>query len=390
MTRTESFGRGRIVESILDTTSVPFTLKISKVPVEDNQFITINPDTTSEEIFFYTTRVWTAGEAWTINITNRWYNVNNDTQLVGNQREHDENSEYKLALNHIIINDKLDKSTDNVLTADIQFTWTDTIWLNGLNNLTTVQRDLLTPNNGALIYNTDTNVNQQFLAWAWSDVGNTGTPDASETVAGKIEMATQTQYDNKTLTWETGAFLVPQMDQLPITATEAVEWLVERATDTEAQTWTDTTRFINSKQLGDSRKVAILQTTRGILAATSTEPIPHGLWVTPRWCSVKVRFISVTGSSIHTLTSDWFSDWTVNKSTGVFSFDAGSSTNNNTFNNSSKAIFIQSADSSSNPWDVQEATITFDATNINIVWVDAWSGDGPWTWTLQVTILVHS
>jgi len=68
------------------------------------------------------TTTGTAGEAGTIQITGRGYNVQNDTQDAGNQKAHDENSEFKLALNHIIINDKADKSSDNIFTADIQFT----------------------------------------------------------------------------------------------------------------------------------------------------------------------------------------------------------------------------------------------------------------------------
>ena len=41
-------------------------------------------------------------------VTGRGYNVNNEVQDLGNQRQHDENAEYKLALNHIIINRKAD------------------------------------------------------------------------------------------------------------------------------------------------------------------------------------------------------------------------------------------------------------------------------------------
>lgn len=106
--RTESFGRWRIAQTVLPDESVPFDLKVSKLPVEENQFITIDPDSPNEEIFFYTTITWTPGEAWIITVTGRGYNVNDDVQDISNQREHEENAEFKLALNHIIINNKAD------------------------------------------------------------------------------------------------------------------------------------------------------------------------------------------------------------------------------------------------------------------------------------------
>jgi len=173
MQTTESFWRGRIAEAITDSASVPFTLKVSKVPNNENQFITISPDTENEEIFYYTTKTWTAGEAGTLNITGRGYDPTDSTQSAWDQKTHVLNIDYKLALNHIIINGKASLDYDNVHTADVQYTWTDTIGLNWLNNLTDTQRDLLSPNNWALIYNTTDNVIQQYVSWAWTEVGDT-------------------------------------------------------------------------------------------------------------------------------------------------------------------------------------------------------------------------
>lgn len=72
-----------------------------------------------------------------------------------------------------------------------------------LPSLTTAQRDSLTASNGFLIYNSTTNTVQQYIAGAWSDVGDTGTPNASTTVAGKVEASTQAQTDALTPTGET-------------------------------------------------------------------------------------------------------------------------------------------------------------------------------------------
>ena len=51
-----------------------------------------------------------------------------------------------------------------------------------------------TPSNGMFIYNIAQAVNQQYIGGAWSDV-TTGpvTPNASETVAGKVELATKAE-----------------------------------------------------------------------------------------------------------------------------------------------------------------------------------------------------
>ena len=106
---TESFGRGKVAETILSSQTVPFTLNVSKVPNNENQYITISPDTINEEIFFYTTKTWTVGEAWTLNITWRgYYPYGAASQHTNNYKEHDENSEFKIALNHIIIDNKAD------------------------------------------------------------------------------------------------------------------------------------------------------------------------------------------------------------------------------------------------------------------------------------------
>jgi hypothetical protein len=52
---TESFLRGRIGQAILSSDTPPFSLRVSSVPKNTNQYITINPDTENEEIFYYTT-----------------------------------------------------------------------------------------------------------------------------------------------------------------------------------------------------------------------------------------------------------------------------------------------------------------------------------------------
>lgn len=230
---TESFLRGKIAETITPTEAVPFTKDVSKVPNQTEWYITISPDTDNEEIFFYNWVTWTPGWVWTITFVTRWFSKKDWTTSVNNQKEHTINAEFKWALNHIIVNNKPDfedlASTDNWKWASYiwvedawgWFTWTD---------LETVLAEL----------------------WAWAP----WVADASETVAGKVEIATTAEYDAWTDVWGTWAILVAKpsdiQNSLPVSATETVEWLVERATDAEATAWTDTTRYITSKQARDN------------------------------------------------------------------------------------------------------------------------------------------
>lgn len=66
-----------------------------------------------------------------------------------------------------------------------------------------------TPVNGMRIYNTALWLFQKYQAWVWTDdTGWGATPNASETVAGKVEIATDPQFTAWEEVWETGAILV--------------------------------------------------------------------------------------------------------------------------------------------------------------------------------------
>ena len=165
MTNTESFLRWRIGISILSTQTVPFTLPVSVVPKNDNQFITISPDTENEEIFYYTTRTWTAGQQWTIQITARWYNKNNNTTDNSNYKEHKINDVFKWALNHIIINDKSSLSENNTFNWDNIFTKSIKV----PNFLTEAERDSLitNPSNWMICYIKNVEDYYNYKNWVW-------------------------------------------------------------------------------------------------------------------------------------------------------------------------------------------------------------------------------
>lgn len=82
-----------------------------------------------------------------------------------------------------------------------------------LPELTTTQRDALTPSEGMLIKNSTTGTNQQYVGGSWVDIGDAGTNDASTTVAGKVEEATLAEVSAGTAAGGTGArlFLNPSL-----------------------------------------------------------------------------------------------------------------------------------------------------------------------------------
>ena len=109
---------------------------------------------------------------------------------------------------------------DNIATAIASkaniaspvFTWF--IALPSYADATARDEVITSPQNWMLVYNEGTSLNEQYIWGAWVSVWDTGTPNASETVAGKVEIATQTQYDDWTDIGETGAKLVAKPSQI--------------------------------------------------------------------------------------------------------------------------------------------------------------------------------
>ncbi len=91
-----------------------------------------------------------------------------------------------------------------------------------VNSLTTAQRTALSASNGMLVYDSTIGELYQYIGGAWSAVSAGSTqPNASETVAGKIELATNAEMGTATSTGGTGARLVIPNDQLVKTSSGA-------------------------------------------------------------------------------------------------------------------------------------------------------------------------
>lgn len=82
-------------------------------------------------------------------------------------------------------------------------------------NLTEVERLSLTPENGELVYDTTNWLLYQYSWWSWGTVDNgTPTPNASETVAGKVEIATSSEYESWYDIWDTWAYIMPKVSDI--------------------------------------------------------------------------------------------------------------------------------------------------------------------------------
>jgi len=127
----------------------------------------------------------------------------------------------------VLENQIFDKWGSETITGNITYTWEATYnWEVYFPSLTTAERDAITWNRDwAIIYNETTGTTQQRVWGSWSDIDTgTVTPNASPTVAGKVEQATTAQNTAWTATWETGA---------PLFSTPA-----DLATQIQSWTWT--------------------------------------------------------------------------------------------------------------------------------------------------------
>lgn len=124
-----------------------------------------------------------------------------------------------------------DKQQDNILPKAISFSGTTNSWLT-VANLTTTQRLALTPANWMLVYDTTLWLFYQYTSSWWADVDTwTTTPNATTTVAWKVEIATTAQSKAGTDTGETWALLSALPSDI---AANIQSWTFVYAVDAEA------------------------------------------------------------------------------------------------------------------------------------------------------------
>lgn len=316
---TESFLEWVLLDWVEAGATPPFSLRLSKAPVLTEGYLTLSPKTTNQEIVKYS---WVSGS--TVTITDRWYDSTWTTKNVSNQKKHSKNtSAFKWALNHIIIDEKVDKTT---LASIVNWEGASTVWIEdtaGYFASADVEWALA-----------------ELAAWApW-------VADASETVAGKVELPTDAEVTAWTVTWATGATLTPTNAQLNksislkgsiTTTTDTDEYVVnqwgvdkritqtnlrtqlagdetklgtaQKASDAEAIAWVENTKYITSKQAKDNYGLrdVVWHSQTLVAATTTTFTVNHSLGRVP----YAVRCVSATSNTA----SAGFYDWTTQSCT---------------------------------------------------------------------------
>lgn len=201
------------------------------------------------------------------------------------QQSHQVGSVVRISTNYAFWKDIVDAVNTKVNTND------DDIAQGKFADATARDAYFTSPVNGNSAYLTAEGKRTDYVAWSWQDRASGTNSNASETVAGRVEIATQAEFDAWTATGWTWASVVATNDQIrkqistatakttPVNADSigisdsAASWVikkttltqlkaasdmqattttsgfVEMATDAEALAWTNQIRYVNPKQL---------------------------------------------------------------------------------------------------------------------------------------------
>jgi len=121
--------------------------------------------------------------------------------------------DYPIVWQNIITKDTAQSITGLKTFSTIKFATAGTEYFE-LPSLTTTERDALSAVNGMMIYNETTSRLNTYEGGAWGVSSASTVADASESVAGKIELGTVAEQGTKTTTGSTGAALVPQIKNI--------------------------------------------------------------------------------------------------------------------------------------------------------------------------------
>lgn len=293
--------------------------------------------------------------AWVATIATRWIKPDWTTDAIY-QYERPKNTLCTLT---VLENQIFDKWGSETLTGNLTYSW-NVIYTKSTKfpvyaDATARDAWIPSPANGMMIYNTALWLNQQYIGGSWVNVDTgTVTANASDTVAGKVEIATQAEFDAWTATGWTWASVVATNDQIrkqintatakttPVNAdsigisdsaaswvikkttltelkaasdmqaTTTTSWFVEMATDAEVATWTDETRYINSKQ--NKRNVDRITGTR-TWSSTGSQTITHTLGKAPTF----IFAIANTNSFYLSSVGMWCSEW----NSAIWDFSSG-------------------------------------------------------------------
>lgn len=150
----------------------------------------------------------------------------------------------------------------------------------------------------------------------------------------------------------------------PLKASETNEWVVEKATDTEAATWTDTSRYVTPKQVKDNYSfwMKIITFTFNESTVTWTVAYSHWLGRVPK----HAQLVICNTSTSPRIMSQWFWD-----GSNQYALTNQQSSGFQSVLQSGKILTTQhgTADSAYVTWVLQDPT----STDIDIAYTKTWS-----------------
>lgn len=258
------------------------------------------------------------------------------------QQSHPVGSVVRISTNYAFWKDIIDSVNTKVNTND------DDIAQGKFADATARDAYFTSPVNGNSAYLTAEGKWTDYVAGAWADRASGTNSNASDTVAGKVEVSSQAEFDAGTATGWTWASVVATNDQIrkqistatskttpvnadslaisdsaaswvikkttitefkaaaDLQATTTTSWFVEMATDAEVVTGTDQTRYVNPKQVAKAFDVVT-----GTRNTTGSQTIAHSIGRAPSFIFAIAKTNSYYISSVWMWTSDgqgWLSD----------------------------------------------------------------------------------
>ena len=176
----------------------------------ETTYITLSPGQTNKEVVEVESY---DSSAKTITIASGGRNQSQGDTVTTTAQVHTVGSKAIISDNYAFWNDiqtsiatKVNTDEDTTITANIDFTADSAVTTFRTPNMTTTARDTVaSPLNGMLIYNTTDGENQMYDGGAWQAIGTSSVPNASVTVAGIVEEATDAEVGAGTATGTTGA-----------------------------------------------------------------------------------------------------------------------------------------------------------------------------------------
>ena len=204
-------------------------------PTGKKVLLTVNPEKTNMQVVELD---WWDSVAKTLNCT--WATVKRGEWANYSATDHSIGSEVKISIPY--------DARDDIKTAvntkvNTNSTDTDT---GKFANATARDAYFTSPVNGNSAYLTAEGKRTDYVGGAWVDRATGSTPNASTTVAGKVEKATSGEVTAWTSTGWTGA----ELFVWPAELKNVTDWFA--ATNSQAETWTATWVFINPVQLKTS------------------------------------------------------------------------------------------------------------------------------------------